>query len=163
MRSNRSVGIVTALLLLGTSCAMRVSGVVRDATTGVPIGGAVLTANDGRSRLVTTDPAGRYGVKTTWKDTTLTVSAPGYQTKTVRVAGNTRYPIVFVDLQRNSPTAAETVSTIPTEQGRGTPRGREDGEGAAAVKLKELQDLHDRGLISDDEYKRTRSRVVGEL
>src|SRR5215813_13333246 len=78
--------VAFGLLLLSTGCAMRVTGTVRDASTGNAIGGAVLTAADGRNRLSTTDPSGRYAVKTDWRPTNLMVSAPGFVTTTVPVS-----------------------------------------------------------------------------
>src|SRR4051812_9608632 len=92
--------VIGALLLATTGCSMRISGVVRDATSGMPIGGAVLTADDNRQRLTITDPAGRFAVKTAWHQTMLTASAPGYQTATIPVADGDRFPTVAVELQR---------------------------------------------------------------
>ena len=143
--------VVVAFVLLGAGCAMRVSGVVRDGATGAPMGGAVLTANDGRDRMATTDPLGRFNVKTDWKSTILTVSAPGYQTVTITVPGNDRYPVLAINLP-------------PTSQARtqaGSSNGAEFDE--AEAQLKQLLSLHDRGLISDEEYKRMRSRLIGRL
>lgn len=87
-------------LVLATGCAMRVTGVVRDASTGSPIEGAVLSANDGRNRLGTTGPSGRYAVKTDWKPSTLVVCASGYVTTTVAVPDSERFPVVHIDLER---------------------------------------------------------------
>ena len=46
--------VAFGLLRLSTGCAMRVTGTVRDASTGNALSGAVLTAADGRNRLSTT-------------------------------------------------------------------------------------------------------------
>lgn len=153
--------VLIVALALSASCSMRISGTVRDASSGQPIGGAVLSANDGRSRLSTTDPAGGFVVKTDWRPTNLTVSAPGYQTNTVVVPDADRYPIVYVDLERafhvgGTPTAdrsAESAPLVaPIHQGQGT-----------EARLQELQQLHDRGVISDAEYKKMRARIVSDF
>ena len=101
--------VAFGLLLLSTGCAMRVTGMVRDASTGSAIGGVVLTANDGRNRLTTTDPTGRYAVKTDWRPTKLAVSAPGFVTTTVQVPDSNRSPVVNVDLQRSVPVAGAPI------------------------------------------------------
>jgi len=133
---------------------MRVTGIVRDATTGIPIGGAVLTADDGRSRLAVTDPLGRFSVKTRKRSTALTASAPSYQTTTVPVSGDSRYPVAYVDLQPNSRPSAEHVAVNPVAA------SADDG---TAAKFKDLQDLYDRRLISAEEYRSTRKRLIGDL
>jgi len=156
--------VVAAMIVLGTGCAMRVTGVVRDGATGDPMGGAVLTADDGRNRLTTTDPLGRFTIKTDWKPTTLTVSAPGFQTTTVALSGNERFPpTLTVDLQPVSHATTRGPLAKPLEQGPGTVGTYEHVEDGAAGKLRQLQELHDRGLISDEEYRRTRSRIVEGL
>ena len=148
-----------ALVVLSTGCAMRVTGVVRDGSTGGAIGGAVLTANDGRNRLATTDPAGRYAVKTDRRPSTLAVSAPGFVTTTVQVPDSQRFPVVNVDLQRSMPGAyAPVVSQVDRSTSRSVAAAYVDT--GATAKLQELQELHDRGLISDDEYRRTRTHVL---
>lgn len=148
-----------AALSMATACAMRITGTVRDATSGQPIGGAVLTANDGRSRLVTTDPAGGYAVKTDRKPTNLTVSAPGYDTNTVVVSDQYKYPIVDVDLTRAFPAAgaAQTGTAAPL-----VAPVHAGGTQSTETKLQELQQLHDRGVISDAEYKKMRARIVAD-
>lgn len=95
--------LLLGLALLGTGCAMRVTGVVRDAATGAPIAGALLSADDGRGRVGASDHGGRYAVKTDWEPTTLVVTAPGYRSTTVPVPGDERYPVVDVELQRARP------------------------------------------------------------
>jgi hypothetical protein len=157
----RTAWLVVGLVIVGAGCSMRVSGVVRDAANGTPIGGAVLTADDGRQRLTVTDPAGRFAVKTDWHNTTLTVSAPGYQTVTLPVGDDDRFPTVTVDLQRAfaaaSPTAAmpehvdSTARPVPVAGG---------SDAGTEQRLLDLQSLYERGLISNDEYKRTRGRIV---
>lgn len=161
---HRDAGVVAitsiALLVLATGCAMRVTGVVRDASTGIPIGGAVLTANDGRDRLSTSDPSGRYAVKTDWEPSTLVVSAPGYVTKSVTVPDTQRFPVVYIDLERafaaaDGPAGGQAIPhAAPVGSG---------GDAGTAAKLGQLQALHDRGTISDDEYRRTRRRILEGL
>jgi hypothetical protein len=109
----RVVPTLVVGLALVSGCAMRVSGVVRDAATGGPIGGAVLSANDGRNRISVSDPAGVYAVKTDSDITQMTVSAPGYQAQTVAIPGGDRFPVVFVDLQPNVPPSARR-APVPT-------------------------------------------------
>jgi hypothetical protein len=101
-------------LSLTSACSMRVSGVVRDAATGGPIGGAVLTAHDGRNRISVSDPAGVYSVKTDTDTTQMTVSAPGYQAQTVTIPSTgDRYPVVFVTLQPNVAPPQRRTTTVP--------------------------------------------------
>jgi hypothetical protein len=155
--------VAFGLLLLSTGCAMRVTGTVRDAATGTAIGGAVLTAADGRNRLSTTDPSGRYAVKTDWRPTNLMVSAPGFVTTTVAVPDTNRYPVINVDLQRFVPVAA---APIVSRLDGGSVRSGGTGsyvDTPTAPRLQELQALYDRGLISDDEYRRTRSQILRGL
>ena len=140
---------------------MRVTGIVRDASTGNAIGGAVLTAADGRNRLSTTDPSGRYAVKTDRRPTNLMVSAPGFVTTTVAVSDSNRYPVVNVDLQRSVPVAGAPIVSL---DGASVPSGTGSYVDAPiAPKLQQLQALYDRGLISDDEYRRTRSQILRGL
>jgi hypothetical protein len=154
--------VVFGLLLLSTGCAMRVTGIVRDGSTGNAIGGAVLTASDGRNRLSTTDPHGRYVVKTDWQPSNLVVSAPGYVTTTVAVPGSHRFPVVNVDLERSlSAAGAPIVNRV--DQGRLPADISAYADTRVAPKLQELQELHDRGLISNDEYRRTRNRILQGL
>jgi hypothetical protein len=154
--------VVFGLLVLSTGCAMRVTGIVRDGSTGNAIGGAVLTANDGRNRLSTTDPQGRYAVKTDWQPSTLMVSAPGFVTTTVGVPGSQRFPVVSIDLQRSLPAAGAPI-VKQLDQGSLRPGTSAYADTRAASKLQELQELHDRGLISDDEYRRTRNYILQGL
>ncbi len=93
-------GIVVALALLVAGCAMRVSGTVRDRVTGHPIGGALITADDGRGRLAFSDGNGHYELKTDWRPATLAVTATGFRSTTVEVAGDVQYPIADVELDR---------------------------------------------------------------
>jgi hypothetical protein len=92
------LGVVAALGAAG--CSMRVTGVVRDATTKNPIGGAVVSAEDGRGRHYSTDPRGFYNLKTDWDPSTLVFGAPGYQPRTVSVGDQTRWQVVDVELER---------------------------------------------------------------
>lgn len=115
MRAVVAGALGLAVAVAGAGCAMRVTGVVRDAATGDAIAGAVLTADDGRNRLSVSDPGGRYSVKTDWRNATLTVSARGYQTATVSVPGLARHPVVDVDLQPDSVGARATGrAPVPT-------------------------------------------------
>ena len=152
--------MVIGLLTLSMGCAMRVTGVVRDSSTRTPIGGAVLTANDGRKRLSTTDPNGNYAVKTDWRRSSLLVSAPGYSTTTVPVPDSSRFPVVDVYLDPAVPSATGVVSQI----GGSVAPVRSAGVDPRAVSaLRDLQDLYDRGVISNDEYRRTRNRIIDGL
>ena len=162
--SVRTVVVSTVLATLGMGCAMRVTGVVRDGATGNPIGGAVVAAEDGRKRFSMTDPSGRYTVKTDWTNGTITANAPGFQPATVSVPGTDRYPVIDIVLQPNSAPAVRTppVQAVEPALGRATPVG-EGADDSVAGKLRELQGLYDRGLITDDEYRRTRNRIVGSL
>jgi hypothetical protein len=92
--------ILVALLLVVAGCAMRVSGTVRDRATGYPVGGAVITADDGRGRLAFSDGNGNYALKTDWRPATLAVTAAGFRSTTVEVRGHDQYPVVDVDLDR---------------------------------------------------------------
>lgn len=152
--------IAVALLFLATGCAMRVTGVVRDQSTGNPIGGAVVAADDGRNRMCVTDPAGRYAIKTDRQQTALTVSAPSYQTTRVAVPGDSGSAVADVDLQpiARGPTAESWAR--PMEPGSGGVGTADDGP---AAKFRQLQDLRERGLISDEEYHQTRKRFIGGL
>jgi hypothetical protein len=89
--------LVVALL---SGCAMRVSGTVRDRLTGNPIGGAIVTTNDGRGRMAFSDGNGVYELKTDWRPTTLAVTARGFRSATITVTGADRYPVADVDLDR---------------------------------------------------------------
>jgi hypothetical protein len=153
---------VAGLVLLSSACSMRVTGVVRDAASGQPVGGAVVTAEDGRDRLHVTDPRGQFAVKTNWRPSNITVSAPGYTTVTVQVADSDRFPpAIAVDLQRAFPTADGAPLVERAQQPLvGEVQG---GDASTATKLRELQDLYDRGLISNQEYQRTRRRIVDGL
>jgi hypothetical protein len=162
--SVRIVVIAAVLTMLGLGCAMRVTGVVRDEATGNPIGGAVVAANDGRDRFSMTDPSGRYTVKTDWADMTLTANAPGFQPAIVSVPGTDRTPIIDIVLQPNSAPAVRRPLVQAVGPGLGSAATVGDGaDDSVAGKLRELQDLYDRGLISDDEYRRTRNRIIGGL
>lgn len=161
-----AAGLMAIGLALATGCSMRVTGTVRDATSGAPIGGAVLTAEDGRNRMTVTDPYGRFALKTRWAPSTLVVSAPGYTTATVAVPETTRYPIVTVDLTRAfdvgdaAPAGGAPVAGAPlVERIDESQAGSPD----TATKLRNLQQLYDRGLISEAEYQRTRRRIVDGL
>ena len=93
---------------------------------------------------------GQFAVKTDWRNTTLTVSAPGYQTATVTVPDEHRYLVIAVDLQ-------------PATQARTAASGAVESSGdSPAARLQNLQSLYDQGLISDQEYKRTRTRLMNE-
>jgi hypothetical protein len=137
---------------------MRVTGVVTDSITKSPIGGAVVAAEDGRNRHSTTNPHGQYSVKTDWDPRTLTVSAPGYLTRSVPVGDATRYPVLNIELEPLSQeaVAARTGQGIPVRSG-----ARSDP--TTASKLREIQALRDRGVISIDEYQRMRTRIVDGL
>jgi len=101
-------------------------------------------------------------VKTDWRPTNLMVSAPGFVTTTVVVSDSNRYPVVNVDLQRAVPVAgAPIVSRLDGGSVRSGTGSYVDTP--TAPKLQELQALYDRGLISDDEYRRTRSQILRGL
>ena len=93
--------VLAVIAVIGVAaCSMRVTGVVRDATTKNPIGGAVVAADDGRGRHYSTDPHGFYNLKTDWDPSTLVFSAPGYLPRTVSVGDQTRWQVVDVELER---------------------------------------------------------------
>lgn len=92
--------LVIALALLVAGCAMRVTGTVRDRATGYPIGGAIVTVNDGRGRMAFSDGNGDYDLKTDWRPATLAVTASGFRSTEVRVPGVDRFPVVDVELDR---------------------------------------------------------------
>ena len=109
MRRSGSVRLAALVGVLASACSMRVTGVVRDATTKNPIGGAVVAAEDGRQRHYSTDPHGFYNLKTDWDPATLVFSAPGYVPRTVSVGDETRWSVVDVELQREVAQAATPV------------------------------------------------------
>ena len=92
--------LVLIVAFVAAACSMRVTGVVRDATTKNPIAGAVVAAEDGRGRQYTTDPRGFYNMKTDWDPSTLVFSATGYKPRTVSVGDETRWRVVDVELER---------------------------------------------------------------
>jgi hypothetical protein len=158
IRSFHVAVIVAALTLLASACAMRVTGVVRDATSGQPIGGAVVTAEDGRNRMSVTDPRGQFAVKTDWRVHNMTFSAPGYETTAIQIPSTDRFPVISVDMRRAFPTADGAPLVEGTQQPLVGAAGA--GESTTAGKLRELQALHDQGLISDQEYQRTRRKIL---
>jgi len=90
-----SRGVLLLVLMLG-GCAMKVSGFVSDALTGRPIGGARVRIDD---RIVYANPVGTYIVKVHGSSTaTAEVSAPGYDTSTVKCATPGRHPVCDVVL-----------------------------------------------------------------
>jgi hypothetical protein len=90
------------------------------------------------------------------------VSAPGFVTTTVAVSDSNRYPVVNVDLQRSVAVAgAPIVSRLDGGSVRSGTGSYVDTP--TAPRLQELQALYDRGLISDDEYRRTRSQILRGL
>ena len=99
-------GLATLVGMLASACSMRVTGVVRDATTKNPIGGAVVAAEDGRQRVYTTDPRGFYNLKTDWDPSTLVFSAPGYMPRSVSIGDVARWQVLDVELQREGREAA---------------------------------------------------------
>jgi hypothetical protein len=138
---------------------MRVTGIVLDSVTKSPIGGAVIAAEDGRNRHSTTNPHGQFNVKTNWDPMTLTVSAPGYVTRSVPVADTTRHPVINIEL------APLTAAALAARTGQAVPSSGSEAaaESNAATKLRELQALHERGVISTEEYQRSRNRIVDGL
>jgi len=161
LRNRYAVALVTALgplIVIATGCAMLVTGIVRDASTGIPIGGAVLTASDGRNRLSTSDPNGRYAVKTDWEPSTLLVSAPSYVTTSIAVPGSQRFPVVNVDLDRAFAVAGWPDVGLTPHGGRVSAGSGVDA--GMATKLRQLQELYDRGTISNEEYRGTRKRIL---
>lgn len=92
--------VVLALVVSTLGCAMRVRGAVTDAQSGRPISGAFVSS-DCYPSAVATDGRGRYDLKTRWSTCTLTVFAPGYNTRVVTVnLEDTRYPRQDVVLWR---------------------------------------------------------------
>ena len=92
--------VILALVAGALGCAMRVRGAVTDARDGRPIPGAFVTS-DCYPSAVATDARGRYDLKTRWSTCTLTVFAPGYNTRVVTVdLEDTRYPRQDVVLWR---------------------------------------------------------------
>lgn len=148
----RNAALVLALSM-GTGCAMRVSGIVLDAKTHAPIAGAMVAANDGRDRVRRTDATGEYSVKTDSDTVSMNVSAPGYHSVSVAIPTGSRTPNVQVDLvpvesARRPETAVVPVSIVPV------------ATRSTTEELEELENLYNRGLISPDEYKRMRARIV---
>jgi len=92
--------LVVGVAVVGLGCAMRVRGVVTDAQSGRPVPGAFVSS-DCYPRAVSTDGRGRYDLKTRWSTCTLTVFAPGYNTRVVTVnLEDSRYPQKDVALWR---------------------------------------------------------------
>jgi hypothetical protein len=158
-------GAAVFLVVVVSGCAMQVSGVVQDASSGAPIGGAVLQAQDGRNRTYVTDPAGQYAVKTDSDTTTMAVTAPGYQTATVSLPSGDRFPEVPVTLERLPSHGAASPrgrfgQPLVRPIGQGTPSDAGRSGGGEANRLRDAQSLYDEGLISADEYRRLRTRII---
>lgn len=134
--------LTIALLLMASACAMRVTGIVTDATTRTPIGAAVLQAQDGRNRIFVTDPSGNYSVKTDNDTGAMIVSAPGYRTKVVTIGDGS--PFVAIELERDTGAAVGTLYQHTT----------------IADKLREVESLYSNGAISKEEYRAMRTRVI---
>jgi hypothetical protein len=88
---------------------MRVTGVVRDATTKNPIGGAVVAAEDGRQRHYSTDPHGFLQPQDRLGSRDARVQRSRYVPRTVSVGDETRWSVVDVELQREVAQAATPV------------------------------------------------------
>jgi hypothetical protein len=155
MRTTYLIRYATLALVLVPvmGCAMRVSGMVVDARTHAPVPGAMISANDGRGRVRRSDETGYYSVKTDADTVSMNVSAPGYHSVTAGIPTGTRYPQVQIDLvplessRRAEPTLVP-VSIVPVPVRNPT------------AELEELESLYDRGMISPDEYKRMRARII---
>jgi len=136
-------------LMMG--CAMRVTGMVVDSRTGGPISSAMVAADDGRNRTALSDAAGLYSIKTDGDTASMTVSAPGYDTVSVPIPGGNRFPYVQVEMVPIRPAGAQTI--VPVNIVPVSPR-------STAKELEEVESLYNRGLISGDEYKRMRTRII---
>lgn len=152
MRILRLTGILV-VLWLQAGCAMRVSGMVVDAETHVPIAGAMISANDKRERVRRSTQTGEYAIKTDGDTVSMTVSAPGYRTATVAIPTGSRHPRVEVELVPVESARKPAPVMVPVGVVPMTTR-------STAEELQEVESLYDRGLISADEYKRMRARIV---
>jgi hypothetical protein len=114
------------MLLIVTGCSMRITGVVTDESTGNPIGGAVVSAYDGRNRHSTTDPVGRFNVKTDSDTKYVTVTAPNYETVTVEVPAGSRVRAMAVSIRPLSPRAATAAAVVDPQA---QPAGHEERRG----------------------------------
>jgi carboxypeptidase family protein/putative oligomerization/nucleic acid binding protein len=150
---------VTVATVVVAGCSLRITGVVRDEGTGSPIGGAVLSADDRRDRFTVTDPLGRFNIKTDANTTTMTVTAPSYEAASVAVPPGSRSRVVDVTLRS---LASQAVATGPLVKPVRQPAADHGGDEAAG-KLKHLQELYDRGVISNEEYQATRKRIIRGL
>lgn len=139
--------LTTALLLVTGACAMRVTGIVTDSSSRTAIGGAVLQAQDRRNRIYVTDPSGNYSVKTDGDTGAMIVSAPGYRTKVVTLPHGNRFPFVAIDLERDVASTSSTPAYRPV---------------TTAEKLRDIDSLYSRGMISKEEYKAMRARALEE-
>jgi hypothetical protein len=144
MRGMRLIATIVAFVAT-TGCAMRVQGIVTDAETHGPISGAAVIAGDKRNRVAMTDQAGAYSLKTDGDTKSLSVSAAGYRTVTVPIPGGDRFPDVPVAL---SPVQSALVPVAPVIE-RGTTHA-----------LEEVDALYNRGMISPEEYRQMRARII---
>jgi len=104
---------------------------------------------------------------------TLTIKRPGCETYTTEVNDPMLYNDISVDLKCDSNYRAKAVNT-PSPVGGGTPSvstypasasqtDYETPEEVMARRLRRLEGLRDRGLITDDEYRAVRQRILNEL
>lgn len=114
------------LLLIATGCSIRITGVVYDESTANPIGGAVLSADDGRERHSTTDPLGRFNIKTDSDTKYVTVTAPSYETATVEVPAGSRIRVMAVSIRPLAPAGATAAAPVDAQA---QPTGQEQRRG----------------------------------
>ena len=69
-------------------------------------------------------------------------------------------PFSFVSLVADPAGVANTPES-PKRQSGGSPSTQASDD--AAARLRELQDMYERGVISTDEYRRARTRIIGQL
>jgi hypothetical protein len=148
------MGMTAILLALvaAAGCSMRVQGVVTDAETHGPIAGAAVIADDKRHRVAMTNQAGVYSLKTSSDTPSLSVSAVGYRTVTAPIPGGDRHADVPVALTPvESARRQPTITMVPV-----APVMQRDTTSA----LEEVDNLYNRGMISPDEYRQMRARIV---
>lgn len=148
----RSAATIAALAAATAGCAMRVQGLVTNAETNGPIAGAAVIAADKRNRVAMTNQAGVYSLKTDANTTSLSVSAVGYKTATVAIPGGDRSQNVPVTLTPiDSVRSQPAITVLPV-----APVIQRDTTSA----LEEVDNLYHRGMISAEEYRQMRARVI---
>src|SRR5262245_43381 len=97
-----------------------------------------------------TDQAGGYSLKTDGDTKSLSVSAVGYRTMTVPIPGGDRTPDVPVALTPvESARMQPTITVVPVAPQRDTTHA-----------LEEVDSLYNRGMISPEEYRQMRARII---